>query len=182
MWRCLMLVNATLLVVVPCTAQQTTDITEIAARSGIIFRGTVLALTAETPRAPDEVAVTRMTFRVEDGVRGATTGETLTIRQWNVAADEYRLGEALVLFLYAPSDELGLTSPVSGPAGHRSAEELSADGLDELYLTPMATPVAPPSTSTAPERSPRQRDRLQPHCNGQHDPRDRAEVHNDSRG
>jgi hypothetical protein len=78
--------------------------------------------------------------------------------------------------------QLGLTSPVSGPAGHRSAEELSADGLDELYLTPMATPVAPPSTSTAPERSPRQRDRLQPHCNGQHDPRDRAEVHNDSRG
>jgi len=124
------------------------DVPELASRSGTIFRGTVLAVVAEAPRAPGEVAVTRLTCRVVDGIRGTTTGETLTIRQWNVAADEYRVGEELVMFLYAPSEDLGLTSPVGGRAGHRRVEEISADALNRLRTAARSVNNSPPASSS----------------------------------
>src|SRR5512140_1156407 len=74
--------------------QQAPDLVQIATDSGIIFRGEVIAVALESPRAPGEIAITRVTFRVDDGVRGVTTGSTLTIRQWNAAPDEYRVGES----------------------------------------------------------------------------------------
>ena len=136
-----------------CAAQQQNfpDIPEIATHAGIIFRGTVLAVVTETPRAPGEVAAKRVTFRVEEGIRGAAAGETLTIRQWNATADEYRVGEALLLFLYAPSNELGLTSPVGGRAGHRRVEEVSADVLNSLR-TPRSLTATAPSSPDVPRR------------------------------
>jgi len=59
-----------------CAAQPQNfpNIPEIAAHAGIIFRGTVLAVVTETPRAPGEVAAKRVTFRVEEGIRGAAAG------------------------------------------------------------------------------------------------------------
>lgn len=124
--------------------QDPSDIPEIASHAGIIFRGTVLAVTAESPHAPGEVAVTRVTFRVDDGIRNAVTGQTLTIRQWNAADDDYRVGETILLFLYAPSDELGLTSPVGGPAGHRRLEEVPPEVLDRLRTARSLAPGSPP--------------------------------------
>ncbi len=146
----LSLLSAVVVCATACAAQQPNDIAAIAARSAIILRGTVLAIANETPRAPGEIAVTRITFRVDDGIRGATTGETMTIRQWNVSADEYRIGEALVLFLYPPSEALGLTSPVGGPAGHRRVGDIPADVLEGLRTEPKS--ASPASTANPPQR------------------------------
>lgn len=132
-----------------CVAQQSPERAEIGASSAIIVRGTVLAITTEPPRAPGEINTTRITFRVDDGIRGASTGETLTIRQWNISPDEYRVGETLVLFLHAPSDGLGLTSPVGGRAGHRRVEDVPADFLNSLRTAPK-----PATTTPAPLNSP----------------------------
>lgn len=108
------------------------EASEVAARAGIIFRGRVIAVVAEEARAPGEVSAVRVTFVVDDAVRGVALGQTITVRQWNHAIDEYRVGESLVLFLYAPSGALGLTSPVGGRAGHRRVDEIPAQWLDSL--------------------------------------------------
>ena len=144
----LSLLSAVVVCALTCTAQQSSDIAEVAGGSGIIFRGTVLAIAADTPRAPGEMAVTRVTFRVEDAIRGTTTGATLTIRQWSGAADEYRIGESLALFLYAPSGELGLTSPVGGRAGHRRVEDIPADVWNGLRSSTPTVTTPSPGTNT----------------------------------
>lgn len=74
----------------------------------------------------------------------------LTIRQWNVAPGEYRVDEALVLFLYPPSEELGLTSPVGGRDGHRRPAEISNATLDLLRSPTIATEVSPPPGDVVP--------------------------------
>ncbi len=130
---------------------QTADVAEIAAHSAIIFRGHVLGVVTESFVAPDEVASVRISFRVDDGIRGVSTGETLTIRQWTTSSDEYRAGESLLLFLYAPS-ALGFTSPVGGNAGHRRPDEISPEALNGLRV-PAAANVEPPRA--VPVRKPR---------------------------
>lgn len=109
-----------------------TDVSEMAAHAGMVFRGRVVAVAVEPANAPGDVTALRITFVVDDAVRGVTPGQTVTIRQWSAAADEYRVGESLVLFLYTPSDALGLTSSVGGRAGHRRVDEVSAQFLDSL--------------------------------------------------
>ena len=79
----------------------------------------------------------------------------MTIRQWNVAPEEYRVGEVLLLFLHKPS-ELGFTSPVGGNAGHRRMEEVPADLLNSLHTERSATAETsanPPQRPTRPSRS-----------------------------
>jgi len=95
------------------------DLNEITRRAGMIFAGTVLQI--EPVRAPssDQVASVQITIKVEQAVRGARSGQTLSFREsvglWTSCA-RYRVGQRLMLFLYAPST-LGLTSPVGGRAG-----------------------------------------------------------------
>lgn len=132
-----------------CTAQQRSDVPEIGTPAAIIFRGTVLAVVTEAPNAPGEVVTARITFRIDDGVCGVATGETFTIRQWKVAGAEYRVGEALVLFLHAPSEELGITSAVGGHSGHRRVDEVPAEFLNSLRCAPK-----PVTTQTAPTNAP----------------------------
>src|SRR4051794_10399434 len=141
------LLGVAVIMVATCAAQQQTpsDIPEIAKQAPIVFRGTVLAMVAEDPRAPGEMAVMRITLRVEDGIRGTTTGETLTVRQWNVRAAEYRVGETLILFLHAPSEELGLTSPVGGRAGHRRVDEVSPELVNSIRCARVAAAAVPSS-------------------------------------
>jgi hypothetical protein len=125
--------------------QQSTELTQVAGDAGIIFRGEVIAVQLESPRAPDEMALTRVTFRIKDGVRGATTGGAFIIRQWNAAPDEYRVGESLILFLHSPS-RLGTTSPVGGRAGHRRVDEVPQEFLNSLRAPatkPCPAPVPP---------------------------------------
>ena len=120
-------------------------LTDLANRARVIFRGQVVAVRFDAPHSPGEIASTLVTFRVRDGIRGATTGATLTIRQWNAAPDEYRVGEELVLFLHAPSNELGLTSPVGGRAGHRRVEEVPDAVLEGLRSAPPTADAVEPA-------------------------------------
>jgi hypothetical protein len=87
-------------------------------KAGYIFSGTVKAVERLTPHA-NGVAVMRITFHVDQGLRGTRTGQTLVIREWAglwQAGERYRPGERVMLFLYPPS-KLGLTSPVGGASG-----------------------------------------------------------------
>jgi hypothetical protein len=91
-------------------------------RSGYIFSGTVKAVERLEPRSGGSVAVMRITFYVDQGLRGTRTGQTLVIREWAglwQAGEQYRPGERVMLFLYPPS-KLGLTSPVGGKSGRFS--------------------------------------------------------------
>lgn len=88
-------------------------------RSGYIFSGTVKSVERLAPRTHDSMAVMRITFHVDQGLRGTLTGQTLVIREWAglwQGGDRYRPGERVMLFLYPPS-KLGLTSAVGGASG-----------------------------------------------------------------
>ena len=93
---------------------------QIVRTSGIIFSGRVTFV----GRAATEVApifgrgngFTTITFQVEHGIRGASTGQTLTIHEWAglwTRGERYHVGERVLLFLYSPS-RFGLTSSVGG--------------------------------------------------------------------
>ena len=87
--------------------------------SGYIFSGTVKSIERIAPRDRSSVAVMRVTFQVEEAIRGVKKGQLLVIREWAglwQAGERYRPGERVMLFLYPPS-KLGLTSPVGGGAG-----------------------------------------------------------------
>lgn len=87
--------------------------------AGYVFAGRVSAIEYLHPKAANELATVRITFRVEQGVRGTTSGSTLIIREWAGlwnAGERYRVGERLFLFLYPPS-RLGLTSIVGRGMG-----------------------------------------------------------------
>ncbi|HTZ98583.1 MAG TPA: hypothetical protein VMB18_19425 [Terriglobales bacterium] len=86
----------------------------LAAPSGYIFAGTVKAVERVEPRNRGSVGVARITFHVDTGYRGVSSGQTLSIKEWAGLwqnGDRYRAGERVMLFLYPPS-KLGLTSPV----------------------------------------------------------------------
>lgn len=87
--------------------------------SGYIFVGTVKSVTRVEPTSPSGVATVRITFHVENAVRGVRRGQTLVIREWAGRwefGEHYRVGERTMLFLFPPG-KLGLTSPVGGELG-----------------------------------------------------------------
>jgi hypothetical protein len=87
-------------------------------RAGYIFSGTVKSVERLNPHA-NGVAVMRITFHVDRGLRGTVTGQTLVIHEWAglwQGGERYQPGERVMLFLYPPS-KLGLTSPVGGECG-----------------------------------------------------------------
>jgi hypothetical protein len=108
-------------------APVTVGLPQIVRAAGIIFSGQVTSVehadsfverAGASPSGQSAVA-TLVTFKVEHALRGATTGQNLTIREWAglwTARERYRVGERVLLFLYSPS-KLGLTSPVSGLMG-----------------------------------------------------------------
>jgi hypothetical protein len=107
----------------PC--QEQPDPRQLARDAGIIFSGAVERVERVAP-APGDVGTVRVTFRVAEALRGAAPGEALTIREWDGlwnAGDRYRVGEHLLLFLYPPSGELGLTTPVGGEQGRIRAAD-----------------------------------------------------------
>lgn len=86
--------------------------------SGYSFAGTVTSVARTAPQEQG-VATVRITFRVDRGIQGVRTGQTLTIQEWSAlwdAGQRYRPGERVLLFLYPPS-RLGLTSVVGTTMG-----------------------------------------------------------------
>ncbi len=87
--------------------------------AGTIFSGTVTRIEKRAAHPGQTVETVAITFRVDNAIRGAMTGQILTISQWIglwSSGQRYRIGERVLLFLY-PSSKLGLTSWVGGQMG-----------------------------------------------------------------
>jgi hypothetical protein len=94
-------------------------IRQVTQKAGIIFQGRVASVRRIPASAPDSVDTVQISFQVEQSVRGARSGQILTIREWAglwVGSERYRVGQRMLLVLYPPS-KLGLTSPVGGTDG-----------------------------------------------------------------
>ena len=92
---------------------------QLSRRAGLIFTGTVLSGQMQSARMDRPVPSVALRFRVDHGIAGATSGDTLTIHEWVGARTLHppmRPGDRLLLFLYPPS-RLGLTSPIGGAQG-----------------------------------------------------------------
>jgi hypothetical protein len=120
--------------------------------SGYIFAGTVIGVQRVPPQVRGEVATVRVTFRVEQAVRGVRTGQTLEIHEWAglwESGERYHAGERVLLFLYRPS-RLGLTSPVGGPMGRfhvdRNGQVILQSAANPRWPSPTATGLRPGKT------------------------------------
>lgn len=112
--------------------------------SGYIFSGSVsaIAIARAVPANSGEVGTVKITFRVEQAIRGVRQGQTLEIREWAglwESGPRYHLGERVLLFLYPPS-RLGLTSPVGGAMGH-----FNLDSAGQVILRPPQAVILRPS-------------------------------------
>lgn len=117
--------------------------------SGYIFDGTVLSVERVAETEPGSVGAVRITFRVEQAIRGVRNGQVLTVREWaslwNSGA-RYRSGERLLLFLYPPS-RLGLTSPVGGPLGRFAVDPSGNVIFDNARLAALFLGLGPTQPS-----------------------------------
>ncbi len=113
--------------------------------TGSIFAGTVTTIKCSPVSAKNHVATVAVTFHVDRGIRGATSGQDFTLRQWiglwSGGQQRYRIGEKVLLFLYPPS-KLGLTSWVGGSLGHFSFDSwgrvlLSAEHISAFRSDPV---------------------------------------------
>jgi|HubBroStandDraft_4_1064222.scaffolds.fasta_scaffold17659_2 hypothetical protein len=128
----------------PITPPVTVGFPLIARAAGTIFSGTVTAVARHPPTRGQAVETVEITFHIENAIRGATSGQSLTISQWLglwSAGQRYRVGERVLLFLYPPS-KLGLTSCVGGNVGRFAIDpwgrvQLSAQHLAAFRADPV---------------------------------------------
>jgi hypothetical protein len=102
----------------PVAAFDALTLRQLTRSSGYIFVGTVTRIQAGAS-APNKLATMRITFHVDQAIRGVRSGQSLTTREWAglwESGGSYRIGQRLLLFLYPPS-KLGLTSAVGGWQG-----------------------------------------------------------------
>ena len=110
--------------------------------SGSIFTGKVIAVVSGDVQTMPGPGVSRITFHVDQGIRGVRSGQTITVREWIgplLPIDRYFVGERVLLFLYPPS-KLGLTSPVGGSLGRFNLDSAGNVVLrPEYLLSPLTT-------------------------------------------
>lgn len=112
---------------------------QVVKAAGIIFSGRVISI-ARHPSSKGALS-TAVTFKVEHAMRGTLAGQNLTIHEWAGLwnrGERYRVGERVLLFLYAPS-RLGLTSPVAGPIGRFAVKEACQILLTPQHIRLLAT-------------------------------------------
>ena len=108
------------------------DLKLVTRQAGKIFAGRIVSIEAERTPASGQLNSVQITVQVEQGIRGARTGDVTSFREWAglwSGGARYRLGQRLVLFLY-PLSSLGFTSPVGGSAG-----QLAIDRNGAVFLT-----------------------------------------------
>jgi hypothetical protein len=128
----------------PVAFPGTVDFPMIARAAGTIFSGTVTAVARRPAVRGQSVETVAITFHIENAIRGAAAGETLTISQWIglwSGGQRYRVGERVLLFLYPPS-KLGLTSSIGGGMGRFTIDPwgrvlLSAQHLSAFRADPV---------------------------------------------
>jgi hypothetical protein len=107
---------------------------ELINKAGYIFTGTVTDVERISPMNANEVATIQITFRVQQGFRGARAGQSLVIHEWAglwQSGERYRRGDRALLFFY-PQSKLGLTSPTGGLLGR-----FPVDGRGQVVLKPI---------------------------------------------
>lgn len=117
------------------------NLSNLTRSAGYIFSGTVMSVEQAALAEGNAVATVRITFRVDEAVRGVKAGQTLTIREWAGlwdAGEHYRPGQRIILFLYPPG-RLGLTSAVGGPQGR-----FNLDRNGRIVLPPLQTNLPRP--------------------------------------
>ena len=95
------------------------NIFQLTRKAGYMFSGTVVSVERISAPKTQSAEAVRVTFHIDQGIRGVKTGQTLEIREWAGlwnGRERYRPGEHVFLFLHAPS-RLGLTSPIGGDSG-----------------------------------------------------------------
>ena len=123
------------------TAPGTIGFPLIARAAGAIFSGTVVSITRHPATQGQAVETVAITFHIENAIRGATPGESLTISQWIglwSSGQRYRVGERVLLFLYPPS-KLGLTSCVAGGMGRFTIDPWGRVLLSAQHLSAFRT-------------------------------------------
>ena len=113
----------------------------IARTAGLIFSGTVRSIERKPATRNSAVETIEVTFHVENAIRGATSGDDLTISQWIglwTSGQRYRVGERVLLFLYPPS-RLGLTSSVGGSMGRFNVDPWGRVLLSAHHLSAFRT-------------------------------------------
>ena len=87
--------------------------------AGVIFVGEVTAIRQRTGENGAS-GVVEIDFRVDDAVRGCTSGSTYTVREWaglwSAGDQRYRAGQRLLMLLHSPG-AAGVSSPVWGTNG-----------------------------------------------------------------
>ncbi len=120
---------------------------KLEASAGVIFSGTVLQIerVATGDGKPEAV---RVSFRVDQAVRGCSAGDTVAILEWAelwLRGDRYRIGEQVIIFLHSPG-LTGLSSPVAGEVG---IFPIGPSGL--LRTTPLQAQLLAPPRATSPQ-------------------------------
>ena len=136
------------------SAQDTAELRRLARDAGIVFSGTVQKIEPVASAAPGDIGLVRISFLLKDALRGATPGKPHTISEWDglwTSGDRYRVGEDLLLFLYPPSGDLGLTTTVAGTRGRISLAN------SPLSMAAVALQIADqPSLGVPPDPPPQQ--------------------------
>jgi hypothetical protein len=104
--------------------------------AGMIFSGQVLSIARERALGGASIERVAITFHIDRGLRGVTTGKNLTIQQWAgmwSSGQRYRAGERVFLFLY-PASKLGLTSCVAGRMGRFAVDPRGWVLLSEQHI------------------------------------------------
>jgi hypothetical protein len=108
--------------------------------AGIIFSGRVTFIGPPAAASGQDRSSTTVTFQVEHALRGASSGQNLTIHEWAglwASGERYRVGERVLLFLYAPS-KLGLTSPVGGGEGRFAMDSQGQIVMSQRHVVTLA--------------------------------------------
>ena len=132
---------------IPATAQSFSSapsLRQLKRSSGYIFAGKVSAIERVAARTTPDVATVKITFQIEQGIRGVHRGQTLVIREWGglwEQGERYHPGERVLLFLYRPS-KLGLTSPVAGASGRFPVDKAGQINLQDRIAPLDSDPIA----------------------------------------
>lgn len=121
------------------------NLQQLIQQSGFIFAGTVTSVQRFSPSGSGGITASRITFRVEEAIRGVRQGQLLEVREWAGlwnSGERYRAGERVVLFFY-PRSRLGLTSPVGGVTGRFN---ITSQG--EIVAGNIRTDAAAPSVGS----------------------------------
>jgi hypothetical protein len=108
--------------------------------AGIIFSGRVTSIGRAPSSSKQDPVSTTVTFHVEHAIRGASTGQNLTIHEWAglwPSGERYRVGERVLLFLYSPG-RLGLTSPVAGAMGRFPLDSQGRIVMSQQHVATLA--------------------------------------------